>query len=285
MSLKAKFFSKVLTEFWVSVLEDKGMMWVQCGQQRIAEVEAIVFDKDGTLADSLKLLHHTALARAEACAAAAGFGDALIPALLDCFGVSASAIDPDGLMAAGTREANKQGAVAVLAQAGYSPEQATELVADCFAAVNARRNGKAAYTPPFAGTAAMLERLHQSSLKIGVLSSDSPAYVEEFLTHYELLPWVDAWQGTGPEDPPKPDPTLLGVVCDRLSVPIARTLIVGDSWADFALAEQAGAAGFVSVSERWGRSPVSGASLVLEHWDDLAVLASDSPDFTTLTMP
>ncbi|MBD2111361.1 MULTISPECIES: HAD family hydrolase [Cyanophyceae] len=255
------------------------MVWVRCGQQSIADVEAIVFDKDGTLADSLKLLHHTALARAETCARAAGFGDALIPALLDCFGVSASGIDPDGLMAAGTREANKQGAVAVLAQAGYPPQKATELVAECFAAVNAKRKGKAAYTPPFEGTAAMLERMHHSPLKIGVLSSDSPAFVEEFLTHYELLPWVDAWQGTRPEDPPKPDPTLLGVVCDRLQVSVAHTLVVGDSWADLALAEQAQAAGFISVSEPWGRSPVVGASLVLAHWDDLAVLAVGSPDF------
>lgn len=261
------------------------MVQIRCGQHLIAEVEAIVFDKDGTLADSLKLLHHTALARAEACARASGFGDALVPVLLDCFGVSASGIDSDGLMASGTRAANQQGAVAVLTQAGYPPDRATALVADCFAAVNAKRNGKAAYTPPFAGTAAMLERLHHSPLKIGVLSSDSPTYVEEFLTHYELLPWVNEWQGTGPGEPPKPDPTLLGVLCDRLQVSVAHTLIVGDSWADFALAERAGAAGFISVSEPWGRSPVPGASLVLTHWDDLAVLASDSPDFRTLTMP
>lgn len=247
------------------------MVGVQCGPQQIANVEAIVFDKDGTLANSHHLLQRTALARAAACAAAAGAGDELIQALLDCFGVSAHGIDPDGLMAAGTREANKQGAVAVLVKTGYSPDQAQVLVADCFAAVNAARNGKAAYTPPFEGTAAMLERLHQSPLKIGVLSSDSPAFVEEFLTYYELLPWVDEWQGTGPQDPPKPDPTLLGVLCDRLQVSVAYTLVVGDSWADLALAKQAKAAGFVSVSEPWGRSPVPGATLILSQWDDLAV--------------
>lgn len=269
----------------MSVLEDEGMVGVQCGQQQIANVEAIVFDKDGTLANSHHLLQRTALARATACAAAAGAGDDLIKALLDCFGVSAHGIDPDGLMAAGTREANKQGAVTVLAKTGYPLEQAKVLVADCFEAVNAARNGKAAYTPPFEGTAAMLERLHQSPLKIGVLSSDSPAYVEEFLRHYDLVPWIDEWQGTGPEDPPKPDPTLLKVLCDRLQVSVAHTLVVGDSWADLALAEQAKATGFVSVSEPWGRSPVVGASLVLAHWDDLAVLAAGSPDCKTLTMP
>jgi phosphoglycolate phosphatase len=245
------------------------MIKVRCGQQWIADVEAIVFDKDGTLADSRGLLQRTAIARAEACTAAVGGGDELIQSLLDCFGVSAHSIDPDGLMAAGTREANRQGAIAVLVQAGYPPEKVRDLVAECFEAVNTARNGKAAYTPPFEGTAAMLERLHHSPLKIGVLSSDSPAYVEEFLSYYDLMPWVQVWRGTAPGEPPKPDQTLLKEVCDRLQVAVRHTLIVGDSWADFALAEQAGAAGFISVSEPWGRSPVSGATLVLHHWDDL----------------
>lgn len=249
------------------------MVWVRCGQRWIANVDAIVFDKDGTLADSRGLLHHMAVARAQACATAAGQGDELIQAMLSCFGVSASHIDPDGLMAAGTREANEQGAIEVLAQAGSPLRQANQLVSECFAAVDANRSGKAIHTPPFEGTAAMLERLSQSPLKIGVLSSDSPAYVEEFLAHYGLTPWVDEWQGTGPKDPPKPDPTLLMNMCDRLGVQVSNTLVVGDSWADLALAEQANAAGFISVSESWGRSPVPSATLVLSDWDDLDVKA------------
>ncbi|MGB3200169.1 MAG: HAD family hydrolase [Nodosilinea sp.] len=247
------------------------MVWVQCGQQRIANVDAIVFDKDGTLANSHPLLHRTALARAEACATAAGASDDIVQALLNCFGVTPQGLDPDGLMAAGTREANRQGAVEVLVQAGYPRDKMAALVAECFAAVNTARNGKAAYTPPFEGTAAMLERLHQSPLRLGVLSSDSPAYVEEFLTHYDLKPWVHDWRGTGPEDPPKPDPTLLFELCDRLGVQVSNTLVVGDSWADLALAEQAEAAGFISVSEPWGRHPLPGATLVINHWDDLAL--------------
>ncbi|WOD41960.1 HAD-IA family hydrolase [Nodosilinea sp. E11] len=261
------------------------MVQIRCGQHLVADVEAIVFDKDGTLADSRGLLQRTALARAEACAAAVGAGDGLIQALLDCFGVSAQGIDPDGLMAAGTREANRQGAVAVLTQAGYPADRAKPLVAECFAAVNAQRNSKAADTPPFAGTVAMLERLYNSPVKIGVLSSDSPAYVKEFLSYYDLMPWVHEWRGTGPGEPPKPDPTLLVEVCDRLQVAVRHTLVVGDSWADCALAEQAGAAGFVSVSEPWGRSPVPGASLILGSWDDLVVVRSSSPEFKPLTMP
>ncbi|MGB5972020.1 MAG: HAD family hydrolase [Nodosilinea sp.] len=249
------------------------MVFVRCGSQWIADVAAIVFDKDGTLADSRELLHSMALARAKACAAAAGAGDDLVQDMLTCFGVSTSGIDPDGLMAAGTREANEQGAVDVLIKGGLAVEKAAALVRECFAAVSTASRDKTASTPPFDGTAAMLERLHYSPIKVGVLSSDSPAYVEEFLRYYDLMPWVDEWQGTGPNDPPKPAPTLLVNVCDRLGVQVARTLVVGDSWADRALAEQAKAAGFVSVSAPWGRQPVPSATLVLSDWDDLEVKA------------
>ncbi|PSR16436.1 hypothetical protein C8255_17820 [filamentous cyanobacterium CCP3] len=252
--------------------EYEGVVWLRCGQRLTTDVDAIVFDKDGTLANSHPLLHRTALARAEACATAVGEGDDMVQALLSCFGVTPQGLDPDGLMAAGTREANRQGAIAVLVQAGYPREKMTTMVAECFAAVNTARNGKVLYTPPFEGTAAMLERLSRT-LKIGVLSSDSPAYVAEFLAHYDLKPWVHDWRGTGPEDPPKPDPTLLFELCDRLGVQVSKTLVVGDSWADLALAEQAKAAGFVSVSEPWGRHPVPGATLIMNHWDDLAVAA------------
>ncbi|MEB3291389.1 MAG: HAD-IA family hydrolase, partial [Leptolyngbya sp.] len=137
-------------------------------------------------------------------------------------------------------------------------------------------NPKTRYTPPFPGTAAMLQRLSQAGVKLGVLSSDSPAHVEDFLTHYGLRPWINDWQGTAPEDPPKPDPALLHRLCERLGVAVAHTVIVGDSWADAALANNAGIA-FISVSEAWGRPPVAGSSLILTAWEDLHLRSHPRP--------
>ncbi|NJL44809.1 MAG: HAD family hydrolase [Leptolyngbyaceae cyanobacterium SM2_3_12] len=125
--------------------------------------------------------------------------------------------------------------------------------------------------PPFAGTAVLLQRLGQSPIKIGLLSSDSTAQVGMFLDHYGLTNWFQAWRGTEPEDIPKPEPALLYQLCDRLQVNVSRTIVVGDSWVDLSLAQRAGAAAFLSVSEAWGRTPVAGATLILRHWDDLTV--------------
>lgn len=245
-----------------------------CQNHCLADIEAVVFDKDGTLADSSRFLEKLARIRVQFCLEAVQLHLGSVSAgldelLLSSFGVGSTGLNPDGLMAVGTRQANQQAAVTILAQAGYSADRVTSLVAAAFAEAAALLQPKVTYTPPFEGTQALLSRLAESSLRVGVLSSDSSAHVEEFLTHYGFAPWVDDWQGTDTDDPAKPDPTLLYQLCNRLKVRVAKTVVIGDSWADLYLAKNAGAAAFVSVSEGWGRPPVAGASLVLTTWDDL----------------
>ncbi|MGF1566902.1 MAG: HAD family hydrolase [Nodosilinea sp.] len=248
------------------------MAWVHCRHQPVANVDAIIFDKDGTLADSRPFLRALAVARAWAATKVLGKPDQdMMTHLLDRFGVTPDGLDPDGLMAVGTRRANQDVVIACLVEDGYSAEGAVALTTQLFTAVDTQMTEKTAQTPPFVGTEALLRRLSQGLIRLGVLSSDSPAYVDQFLTAYGLTPWIMAWRGTGTDDPPKPDPTLLIDLCDALGVNVANTLIVGDSWVDLSLAQGAGAAGFLSVSEAWGRPPVAGADLILWSWDDLWV--------------
>lgn len=258
------------------------MAQVRCQQQLIAPIAAIIFDKDGTLADSRECLRQLAIARAEMITQSVVgslplWPSALIEMLLVRVGVKAGGLDPDGLMAVGTRQANVDAATAVLTQAGYPMNQAFELVVQAFVQVDQQRQGKAVSTPPYGGTQGLLQRLKHSVIQVGVLSSDSSAYVKEFLDHYGLTPWVDQWQGTDAGDAPKPDPTLFYGLCDRLQVIPSHTIIVGDSWVDRSLAIHGGAT-FISVSEPWGRSPVPGANLVLHSWDDLQVDESPVDD-------
>lgn len=259
------------------------MPQVYCGRQAVAPVEAIIFDKDGTLADSRQFLAQLAQRRAQACAAAVrpflgSPGQGLEDELLAIFGLTPAGLNPDGLMAAETRQANQQASVDCLVRAGYGADLSPLLVAEVFAEVDAQFAHKAKYTPPFASTDRLLRRLRQSPIKVGLLSSDSPAHVEDFLTHYQLSDWFDDWQGTAANDIPKPEPALLHQLCDRLQVDVSHTVVVGDSWVDFKLVQIAGAAAFFSVSEAWGRAPVAGASLILRSWDDLTVEAANSPN-------
>jgi phosphoglycolate phosphatase len=282
---------------------------VYCVTQSLLGIEAIIFDKDGTLADSAPFLKRLAQTRSQRCVDAIlanGRGEVSSPAntkgtpagfpityhpqpfpsdlvdqLLATLGVWENRIDPDGLMAAGTRQSNIDALVEVLlgievsSQPDKSESNKSEiqtLVAKQFALADGDLSPKALYTPPFLGTREMLQRLSQSAIKLGVLSSASPAHVEEFLRHYDLLPWIDDWQGTGPEDVPKPNPALLHRLCGRMGVDPRQGVIVGDSWVDQALAEQANTAGFISVSEAWGRPPVAGSDLILRRWEDLKIV-------------
>ncbi|MFH7244879.1 MAG: HAD family hydrolase [Spirulina sp.] len=256
------------------------MSQVYCGSQSLLGIKAIIFDKDGTLADSVAFLKHLAQARSQRCVEAVAhhlqlFPGDLVDQLLAALGVGDNGIDPDGLMAAGTRQSNIDALVEVLlgikASSQLDKLEIQTLVAAQFALADGDLSPKTLYTPPFPGTQAMLQRLSQSEIKLGVLSSDSPANIEGFLRHYDLLPWIDDWQGTEPEDIPKPNPALLHRLCGRMGVDPRQGVIVGDSWVDQALAHQAEAAGFISVSEAWGRPPVAGSDLILRRWEDLKI--------------
>jgi phosphoglycolate phosphatase len=234
----------------------------------------IIFDKDGTLADSRPFLRQLAMARAQACVdgIAPGSSDqafALYTCLCQTFGVTADGLDPDGLMAVDTRSANERAAIAEVVALGADPVWAQGLIPRLFAQVDRALAPKVAQTPPFPGTREMLSQLNLRPLKVGILSSDSSPQVKDFLAYYGFEDLVQAWRGTDAGDRPKPEPELFWQLCDRLQVDTRQTLMVGDSQADLEVARNAGAAGFVSVAQGWGRAPVPGADDRIQDWKDL----------------
>jgi phosphoglycolate phosphatase len=221
------------------------MATIQCGTRAFENVRAIVFDKDGTLADSHPLLGRLAQQRASLV-------DAAVPGLEACllkvFGMTPTGLNLAGLMAVGTRPENEIAAAACVAIQGYAWLEALTLVKAAFIQADQALQRKALHTPPFEGVRSLLQQLAEGGVAIAVLSGDTTANVQDFLTYYELTQWVS--YAAGSDHFTKPDSRFLQQACEVLQIPPEETLVIGDASTDLEMARLAGAAASIGVT--WG---------------------------------
>lgn len=239
-----------------------------CQDVCFEDVEAVLFDKDGTLADSHGFLKTLAATRSQLIENAI---PGIAPQLMAAFGCTGIAYDARGLMAVGTRYENEVAAAAYVAATGKSWSEAREIVRVAFVESDRVGDRKASCTPPFVGIPSLLMGLRTSGLKLAVLSGDTTANIRDFLACYELSPFIDWYAGS--EAPPiKPDPQMLWEACKQLDVSPQKSLVVGDAVLDYQLAQKGNAQAFISVT--WGGSPaVEAADAVISTPLQLRVLS------------
>lgn len=227
------------------------MATINCGDTRFENIQAILFDKDGTLANSESFLRSLGQKRSRLI-------DAQVPGvqepLLLAFGLERDQLNPGGLLAVGSRRENQIAAAAYVAETGRDWLDALEIARSGFAEADGFLQGKAKQTPPIAGTRDLLQILIPAGLKVGILSSDTPENVQEFLQAYQLEAYVHLARGVN-VGLSKPDPELFRQVCAELEMTPEMTLMVGDSRADIAMAQTAGAAGCIGFTGGWSQPP------------------------------
>ncbi|MBF2085005.1 HAD family hydrolase [Thermoleptolyngbya sp. C42_A2020_037] len=241
-------------------------MLIWCGSVMFSDVQAMVFDKDGTLADSAHFLRMLAQRRSRLI-------DARVPGVESplqlAFGLDGDQLNPAGLMAVGTRRENEIAAAAYVAETGRGWLESLALVQSAFLEADQSFSRKADHTPCYEDGAETLQRLAAAGLKLAILSSDTTAQVVDFADRYELTPYLQVCQGTD-EGPSKPDPILLEQVCGKLGVLPGQTLVVGDSQADVQLAIAARAAGCIGIARNPAAvSGLAGASSVIESLQEI----------------
>lgn len=138
------------------------MITIRCNQHLFRNIEAIIFDKDGTLADSEKFLRELAHKRARLI-------DANIPGtyepLLMAFGVEQNYLNPTGLMAVGSNKENQIVAAGYIAETGKSWFEALEIASECFENAEKAFPTRGLTSPLFAGSLEVLEMLSKKRLK------------------------------------------------------------------------------------------------------------------------
>lgn len=243
------------------------MATLRCRNVTFANVAAVIFDKDGTLADSQSYLRSLGMRRSRRI-------DAKIPGvgepLLMAFGISEDRINPAGLMAVGSRRDNEIATAAYIAETGRDWVEALEITQAAFAEADRDMQPKAPQTPLFPGSVELLRSLRSANLKIAILSADTTVNVQEFVQHYGLD--VDAAIGTD-DNLGKPNPLFLHRAGEAIDVAPPQMLVVGDSIADIQLARSAGAAGAIGVTWGWtAPQQLNGADVAIDRFNEIEVL-------------
>lgn len=244
---------------------------IQCQTVQFQHIQAIVLDKDGTLANAQEFLRNLGHKRARLI-------DAQIPGvqepLLMAFGLEGQQLNPAGLLAVGTRQENEIAAAAYVAETGRDWLASLSLVRSAFEEADHVFSRKADHTPLFEEARHLLQTLAAGGhLKLGILSSDSTANVRDFVQKYQLQPYVQVQVGTEAGQVAKPNPEVLHQVCQQLGVAPAATLVIGDTDMDIAMAQAAQAAGCIGVT--WGGTSLrqlERANATIARADQLQVL-------------
>jgi phosphoglycolate phosphatase len=239
------------------------MTTIICNGVRFDAIDAILFDKDGTLADSHQFLRYLGEKRADCV-------EAIVPnlkaSILTAFGIRSNRLNPAGLLAVGTREENEVAIATLIAQKGYDWIDARTIAHTSFQIANQQLPRKATLTPPFTGIVELLESL--TSLKLGILSSDSTANIQDFVNQYELSSYFQSVIGAQ-AGISKPNPMLLKLACEALDVEPQRTLMIGDTLADIRMAPMA-------IGVTWGGSTIAqlaGAAAIAHHPSEIQAAA------------
>lgn len=236
------------------------MVQVRIYDRTYAGIKALVFDKDGTLAQSKRYLEQLANWRLEAVVTglkqhglevnAQKLQEMLRNQLFASWGLESGQVEAAGLLAVGSKRQTAIATAGYLTPLGLGWIEALQLVEEAFASVSSKIIEKANLTPPIPDLIPQLQRFQQAGLKLALLSADTQENVQAFATTWKLEPYFDLLMGEQP-GLPKPNPALLHLACDRLQVSPSEVLVLGDSAADIQLAKQGGAAGAIDFSAGW----------------------------------
>jgi phosphoglycolate phosphatase len=252
------------------------MTHLKCGDRVYQNINAVIFDKDGTLSDSHEYLRQMAIARSliltEMLANRAPQDFAA--QLLQTWGLQANQVQPASLLAVGSRQDNTIVTAGAIAALGYDWIESLDMVEKAFAIATDQLPIKHTITTVFPGVVGLLERLRSAPLKLAILSADVLPNIERFAQHYQLDDYFDFYQGAE-RGLSKPDPKLFDLTCAGLGVTTAQTIIIGDSSADIELGRRGQAAGSIGVSWGWPIAfNIPNADIMLRSIDEIQVVGA-----------
>ena len=256
----------------------------------LGDVDAVLFDKDGTLSVSEPELLTLAQARVLLCLqrVEAGWRPELERLLQRAYGLRQlpaaagtvqAAICPAGITAVASRDHNLIATATALVQVGLGWPEALALSEQVFAeadAADARRaaaGAKRGTSGTTDGLHSWLEQLKAAGVRCAVISNDDIAGIKYFLASHGLEPYF-AGTWSAEHRPRKPDPAAVHGLCAELGVAAERCALIGDANSDLRMAVAAGiphqrALGYTAA---WRTPPpLAEPHPLVHHWSELAL--------------
>jgi phosphoglycolate phosphatase len=241
---------------------------IKCRNITFTNIQAIFFDKNGTLEDSEAYLRSLGQKVARLI-------DAQIPGtgepLLMAFGINGDTLDPAGLISVASRRETEVAAAAYIAETGRGWFESLKIARQ--ALDEAEKYLGTTPAPMFAGSLEILKSLSSGGLKLGILSAATTKEVSAFVAQHQLNDYIQVQVGVD-DTPSKPDPLLFVQACQALGVEPNATLMVGDAVGDMQMARNAKAAGCIGIT--WVNKPdnVQGADVVINHLNEIEIVKS-----------
>jgi phosphoglycolate phosphatase len=242
------------------------LVTIKCQNTAFSRIEAILFDKNGTLEDSEAYLRTLGQK-------AARMIDAQIPGigepLLMAFGINGDFLDPAGLISVASRRETEIAAAAYIAETGRGWFESLKIARQ--AIDEADQYVSKTPSPLFVGSLEVLKSLSVAGLKLGILSAATTEEVRTFVRTHQLSNYLQLEKGVD-DGPSKPDPILFLEACQALGVAPGATLMIGDSVGDMQMARDAKAAGCIGITWIGRADNVKGADVVINQLDQIQVI-------------
>ena len=242
-------------------------------------IQAVLFDKDGTLSISEPMLHALAEARVfhglrllkehhpeVGAEVLANFDDLLRRA----YGLGVNGVDPAGTTAVASRQHNLISTATALAQVGLGWPEALALAEAVFEATDGLHGTGSRHKPVATdGLHDLVERLAAAGLRCAVISNDEVAGIEAFLESQGIAQHFQAcWSAE--HTPKKPDPAAVHALCHDLGVSAEACALIGDANSDLRMARAAGVPVVLGYTAAWSqRPPLDPSFPQLHHWNEL----------------
>ncbi|AKG23045.1 HAD family hydrolase [Calothrix sp. 336/3] len=241
------------------------MLNIKCHNQVFPNIQAILFDKNGTLEDSEEQLRNLAQKAARIIDAQfPGTGEPLLMA----YGVNGNRLDAAGMMSVASRRETEIATAAYIAETGKGWFECLKIA--CQALDDAEKYVFQFPAPLFPGSREILQTLSQGGLKLGILSAATTEEVKTFISNHQLGDYLQLAMGVD-GNISKPNPLLFLQACAQLGVEPGATLVIGDSVGDMEMARNGKAAGCVGITWVNQVNNVAGADVVIRSWDEIEV--------------